>query len=56
MHLPQPRALKQLEKDNASLDEEISSTATTADETEKEMNTLKGLLYSKFGSAINLDE
>lgn len=56
MHIPHPRAVKQLERDTAALDSQISSVATTADETEKEMNTLKGLLYSKFGNAINLDE
>ncbi|KAL5507482.1 hypothetical protein ACEPAH_6938 [Sanghuangporus vaninii] len=56
VHLPLPRALKRLENDNTALNEDISKLGDQAEECEKEMKKLKVTLYSKFGSAINLDE
>ncbi|KAF8971233.1 Prefoldin beta-like protein [Flammula alnicola] len=56
IHMPQPRALKRLEKDQASVDAQVSTLATQADECETQMKGLKVMLYSKFGKAINLDE
>ena len=54
--MKQPRALKRLEKDQASVDGRVTVLAGQADECEAEMKELKILLYSKFGKAINLDE
>ncbi|KAL5528635.1 hypothetical protein ACEPAF_7771 [Sanghuangporus sanghuang] len=56
VHLPLPRALKRVENDNTALNEDISELGDQAEECEKEMKKLKVTLYSKFGSAINLDE
>jgi prefoldin subunit 4 len=56
VHMKQPRALKRLEKDQASVDSRVFVLAGQADECESEMKELKVLLYSKFGKAINLDE
>ncbi|OCB88430.1 Prefoldin, subunit 4 [Sanghuangporus baumii] len=56
VHLPLPRALKRVENDNTALNEDISKLGDQAEECEKEMKKLKVTLYSKFGSAINLDE
>ncbi len=56
VHLPHARALKKLEKDQASLDKELSKLKDQAEECEKEMKGLKVILYAKFGKAINLDE
>ncbi|KAK7005825.1 Prefoldin subunit 4 [Favolaschia claudopus] len=56
LHMPLPRALKRLEKDQDGLSAQLSSVATTVEQYEKEMKELKVTLYAKFGSAINLDE
>ncbi|KAI0798525.1 Prefoldin subunit 4 [Irpex lacteus] len=56
VHLPHARALKKLEKDQASLDKELSKLKDQAEECEKAMKGLKVILYAKFGKAINLDE
>ncbi|KAF8907825.1 Prefoldin beta-like protein, partial [Gymnopilus junonius] len=56
VHLSQPRALKRLEKDQASVAARVSVLATQAEECETQMKQLKVALYSKFGKAINLDE
>ncbi|KIM45537.1 hypothetical protein M413DRAFT_24720 [Hebeloma cylindrosporum] len=56
IHMKQPRAVKRLEKDQASVDARVSVLAVQADECETQMKELKVLLYSKFGTAINLDE
>ncbi|KAG8214212.1 hypothetical protein J3R82DRAFT_11007 [Butyriboletus roseoflavus] len=55
-HLPQHRALKRLEKDQADIMTQLSALAATAEECEKGMKELKVVLYAKFGRAINLDE
>lgn len=54
--MSQPRALKRLEKDQASVDSRVSVLAAQAEECETQMKQLKVALYSKFGKAINLDE
>jgi prefoldin subunit 4 len=54
--MPQPRALKRLEKDQAIVDSKVSALAVQADDCEMQMKELKVKLYSKFGKAINLDE
>ncbi|KIJ60029.1 hypothetical protein HYDPIDRAFT_177590 [Hydnomerulius pinastri MD-312] len=56
LHLPQPRAMKRLEKDQAAITAQLSALAATAEECEKGMKELKVTLYAKFGRAINLDE
>ncbi|KAF9467402.1 Prefoldin subunit-domain-containing protein [Collybia nuda] len=56
LHMPLARALKRLEKDQASIDQRISALATSAGVCETEMKELKVLLYAKFGRAINLDD
>ncbi|KAJ4483841.1 Prefoldin subunit 4 [Lentinula aciculospora] len=56
VHLPLPRALKRLEKDQADLDARLSKISESSQQCETEMKQLKVALYAKFGSAINLDE
>lgn len=56
VHIPQPRALKRLEKEQKDLDSELEKLAGVVAQCEKEMKELKVLLYAKFGKAINLDE
>jgi len=54
--MPQPRALKRLEKDQAVVDAKVAELAAQADDCETQMKQLKLVLYAKFGKAINLDE
>ena len=56
LHLPQARALKRLEKDQADIAAQLSDLSATAEECERGMKGLKVVLYAKFGRAINLDE
>ncbi|PPQ90631.1 hypothetical protein CVT25_006614 [Psilocybe cyanescens] len=56
LHMRQSRALKHLEKDQASVDARVAVLSGQADECEVQMKELKVKLYSKFGKAINLDE
>ncbi|KAG2047295.1 Prefoldin subunit 4 [Suillus hirtellus] len=56
LHLPQPRAIKRLEKDQAALSVQILDLSAGAEQCEKEMKELKVTLYARFGRAINLDE
>ncbi|EPT04674.1 hypothetical protein FOMPIDRAFT_1034780 [Fomitopsis schrenkii] len=56
MHLPHRRAMKQLERNQEQVNEELSSLTERAEECEKTMKELKVILYAKFGRAINLDE
>lgn len=56
LHMPLPRALKRLERDQSVLDDQVSALSASADECEQKMKELKVLLYAKFGRAINLDE
>ncbi|KAG1848180.1 Prefoldin beta-like protein, partial [Suillus tomentosus] len=56
LHLPQPRAIKRLEKDQAALSAQILDLSAGAEQCEKEMKELKVTLYARFGRAINLDE
>ena len=56
VHLPHARALKRLERDLAVLEKELSKLKDQAEGCEKEMKSLKVVLYAKFGKAINLDE
>lgn len=50
------RALKRLAKDQKNVENELSKFAGEVEEYEKEMKSLKVVLYAKFGKAINLDE
>ncbi|KAF9022053.1 Prefoldin, subunit 4 [Hymenopellis radicata] len=56
LHMPHNRAMKRLERDQAVLDDKLSSLGSRSDDCQKEMNELKVALYAKFGRAINLDE
>ncbi|KAF5385813.1 hypothetical protein D9615_002605 [Tricholomella constricta] len=56
LHMPLPRALKRLEKDQSEIDERISSLSASTEECESKMKELKVTLYAKFGRAINLDD
>ena len=56
LHIPHNRALKRLQRDKTSLDLQISDASGRIEECEKEMQSLKTVLYAKFGNAINLDE
>ncbi|KAG1767387.1 Prefoldin subunit 4 [Suillus occidentalis] len=56
LHLPQPRAMKRLEKDQAVLSAQVLELSAGAEQCEKEMKELKVTLYARFGRAINLDE
>ncbi|KAG0701292.1 Prefoldin subunit 4 [Suillus ampliporus] len=56
LHLPQPRAMKRLEKDQAIISAQLSDLSENAEQCEKEMKELKVTLYARFGRAINLDE
>ncbi|PBK95407.1 Prefoldin subunit 4 [Armillaria gallica] len=56
LHMPHPRAMKRLERDQAAIDSQVSILAAKSDACQKEMNELKVVLYAKFGRAINLDE
>lgn len=53
--LPQSDALVRLERDTESVNKEIEETESQIEDVETEMKTLKGLLYGKFGDAINLE-
>lgn len=48
--------MKRLEKDQATVEQELAKLKDQAEEYEKEMKKLKVTLYAKFGKAINLDE
>ncbi len=54
--MPHSRAMKRLERDQAVLDDKLSSLGLRSEDCQKEMNELKVALYAKFGRAINLDE
>jgi prefoldin subunit 4 len=54
--MPHPRAIKRLEKDQADIDEQLSSLAASVEDCEKKMKELKLILYAKFGRSINLDD
>lgn len=54
--MPQPRALKRLERDQADITKRISTLSDSAEDCEKQMKELKVALYAKFGRAINLDD
>ncbi|KAG2135790.1 Prefoldin subunit 4 [Suillus clintonianus] len=56
LHLPQPRAMKRLEKDQAAISAQVLDLSAGAEQCEKEMKELKVTLYARFGRAINLDE
>ncbi|KAI0075134.1 Prefoldin subunit 4 [Panus rudis PR-1116 ss-1] len=56
VHLPHPRAMTRLSNDKDALEKELSTLTSKAEETTKEMQQLKVVLYAKFGKAINLDE
>jgi prefoldin subunit 4 len=56
LHMPQSRALKRLEQDQALIDGKVATLGLQADECEVQMKDLKVVLYAKFGKAINLDE
>ncbi|KAJ7772727.1 Prefoldin subunit-domain-containing protein [Mycena maculata] len=56
LHMPLPRALKRLEKDQTDIDAQVSTLSSSVEECEKEMKELKVTLYAKFGRAINLDD
>ncbi|KIY47275.1 Prefoldin, subunit 4, partial [Fistulina hepatica ATCC 64428] len=56
LHMPHPRAMKRLAKDQADIEERLSKLTSTADDCEQQMQQLKTTLYAKFGKAINLDE
>lgn len=56
LHMPHPRALKRLARDQASIAEQVSSLSSSAEEYETKMKALKVALYAKFGKAINLDD
>jgi len=56
LHMPLPRALKRLEKDQADVSAQVSSLSNTVEQCQKEIKELKVTLYAKFGSAINLDD
>lgn len=56
LHLPQPRAMRRLEKDQAVLSAQVLELSAGAEQCEKEMKELKVTLYARFGRAINLDE
>ncbi|KAF7428002.1 hypothetical protein PC9H_007220 [Pleurotus ostreatus] len=56
LHMPHPKALKHLEKDQGELDKRLSALTASAEDCEKQMKELKVTLYAKFGKAINLDE
>lgn len=56
LHMPLPRALKRLEKDQSEIDARISSLSASSSDCESQMKELKVTLYAKFGRAINLDD
>ncbi|KAL1746435.1 Prefoldin subunit-domain-containing protein [Schizophyllum fasciatum] len=56
LHLPLPRALKRLARDQADVEKRLAATADSVDDCERQMKELKVVLYAKFGKAINLDE
>ncbi|PSR73224.1 hypothetical protein PHLCEN_2v10945 [Hermanssonia centrifuga] len=56
VHMSHSRALKRLEKEQATLDGELLKLSKSAEGCEVEMKKLKVTLYAKFGKAINLDE
>ena len=54
--MPHGRALKRLEKDLSSVNDELVRQTSSAEQCETSMKELKVTLYAKFGRAINLDE
>ncbi|KAK0213233.1 Prefoldin subunit 4 [Desarmillaria ectypa] len=56
LHMPHPRAMKRLERDQAAIDSQVAMLDAKSEACQKEMNELKVVLYAKFGRAINLDE
>ncbi|KAI0745933.1 Prefoldin subunit 4 [Earliella scabrosa] len=56
IHMPHSRAVKRLERDLSSLNDELAKYTSNAEVCEKTMKELKVTLYAKFGRAINLDE
>ncbi|KZT62012.1 Prefoldin, subunit 4 [Calocera cornea HHB12733] len=55
VHIKLSQAQRLLEKEQKSIDEEISSLQSRIDECENGMKELKVVLYAKFGNAINLE-
>lgn len=56
LHLPLPKALKRLERDQKDVDERFIKVAGEVEDIETKMKELKVVLYAKFGKAINLEE
>ncbi|KAI1795630.1 Prefoldin subunit 4 [Ganoderma leucocontextum] len=56
IHMPHPRAVKRLERDLSTLNDDLGKYTSSAEECERSMKELKVMLYAKFGRAINLDE
>ncbi|KAJ3563544.1 hypothetical protein NP233_g8876 [Leucocoprinus birnbaumii] len=56
LHMPLPKALKRLERDQKDVEAQFSKVAGEVEEIETQMKNLKVLLYAKFGKAINLEE
>lgn len=56
LHLPLPKALRRLERDQEEVSERFTRVAGEVEEIETKMKELKVLLYAKFGKAINLEE
>ena len=56
IHMPHGRALKRLEKDLSSVNDELARQTSSVEQCETSMKELKVTLYAKFGRAINLDE
>lgn len=56
LHMPLPRALKRLERDQSDLEKRMALFSVSSSDCETQMKDLKVSLYAKFGSAINLDD
>ena len=56
LHMSHSKAAERLEKDQAGIDQQVSTLTADAEDTTKQLTELQAMLYSKFGKAINLDE
>ncbi|VVT54489.1 uncharacterized protein SAPINGB_P004101 [Magnusiomyces paraingens] len=55
IYLSQEEALERLQRDTENVDKQIQEEEQQIGETAQQMTALKGLLYGKFGNAINLE-
>ena len=56
LHVPYSHAIRRLKRDASSIAKQLEQVSSSVLDSEQRMKDLKIILYSKFGTAINLDE